>query len=184
MVEKGISQWSEGSSKFIFNSVRSPDGALGFFMLLPKNPLKTYNSSKILNLLNFKCPLSKIINSSDRARLQDKFEDYTEELLKKIGDLRKSSGENISDYDFEINKTTIEVKSDKWMFTGNISLELLRDYKFDYDRNAGSIIKTKADYWQVYFYNSSSDQVESILFETSILKNHVDKILKKIDKEI
>ena len=53
MVEKGISQWSEGSSKFIFNSVRSPDGALGFFMLLPKNPLKTYNSSKILNLYDY-----------------------------------------------------------------------------------------------------------------------------------
>ena len=72
---------------------------------------------------------------------------------------------------------TIEVKSDQWKYTGNIALELLRDYNDSYERNIGSIIKTKADFWQEYYYDRKKDEVSSEMFYVKDLKDEVSKIL-------
>jgi hypothetical protein len=179
----------------MFNRYRSPDGALGFFVLCKKNKflikksinlstdlfnkkLESSNTKKLISLLEFDCKLSDIKNiNTSSNRIQDKFEDYTEKILKKDSETLHSNKEEMNDYDFKWNNITIEVKSDQWKYTGNIALELLRDYNDSYERNIGSIIKTKADFWQEYYYDRKKDEVSSEMFYVKDLKDEVSKIL-------
>ena len=195
MIKNSIYDLRYKDTRFMFNRYRSPDGALGFFVLCKKNKflikksinlstdlfnkkLESSNTKKLISLLEFDCKLSDIENiNTSSNRIQDKFEDYTEKILKKDSETLHSNKEEMNDYDFKWNNITIEVKSDQWKYTGNIALELLRDYNDSYERNIGSIIKTKADFWQEYYYDRKKDEVSSEMFYVKDLKDEVSKIL-------
>lgn len=184
----------------LFNEVPSPDGALGMFLLLKKsrffidksklNPLE----KRVLEVLTFEDSLKKIREETISLRLQDKFEEFTEKILRKEfgSKVSKVNQEHMNEYDFKIENVTlcvtVEVKSDKWKYTGNISLELLRDYKRNYERNIGSILKTEATFWQVYYYDEKNDEVSSEMFLVSQLKKETYNVLsglkQKFDLEV
>jgi len=180
--------------RILFNRTPSPDGARGMFLLLRKNRFSIDKNKlndlekQVLDVLTFDTKLSKIREETSSSRLQDKFEEYTEKILrKKFGDkVSKVDQRHMNEYDFKIDNiavcVTIEVKSDKWKYTGNISLELLRNYLGNYDRNIGSIIKTEATFWQVYYYDERRDEVSSEIFLTSQLKEETFKVLFKLAK--
>ena len=176
--------------RILFNSTPSPDGALGMFLLLrkerfsiDKNKLNDLEK-QVLDILTFDTELSKIKEETSPQRLQDKFEEYTEKILRGEfnNKVSKVNQKYMNDYDFKIDNITVEVKSDKWKYTGNVSLELLRDYNKDYDRNIGSIIKTKATFWQVYYYDKKKKEVSSEVFLTSQLKEETYKVLSNLEK--
>ena len=176
--------------RILFNSTPSPDGACGMFLLLRKerffidrNKLKDLER-QVLDILTFDTELSKIEEETSSLRLQDRFEEYTEKILREEFGNKVSKVDQIhmNDYDFKIDSITVEVKSDKWKYTGNISLELLRDYNKDYDRNMGSIIKTEATFWQVYYYDEWKKEVSSEVFLTSQLKEETYKVLSNLEK--
>ena len=174
----------EGLIKIRLNTYNSPDGAKGMFLLAPKGWLEPPNLKSISKALLYKGDLNTIqhyINSNqkeflkiyqNRDRLQEQLEFLTKKILQsKDIDIRypDSKNYNINDYDFLINsKIALEVKSDKYYNTGNISLELLREYNIkDCSKNLnnlGSILKNKADIWQEYFYNKS----DNFTFETFV----------------
>ena len=171
--------------RILFNSIPSPDGALGMFLLLrkerffiDKNKLSDLEN-QVFDILTFDTKLSKITQETSSLRLQDKFEEYTKKILSKKFANKVSNVDQIqmNEYDFKIDNITVEVKSDKWKYTGNISLELLRDYNKNYERNIGSIIKTKATFWQIYYYDKRKDEVSSEIFLTSKLKEETYKVL-------
>ena len=176
--------------RILFNSNPSPDGALGMFLLLrkerfsiDKNKLNDLEK-QVLDILTFDTELSKIKEETSPQRLQDKFEEYTEKILRGEfnNKVSKVNQKYMNDYDFKIDNITVEVKSDKWKYTGNVSLELLRDYNKDYDRNIGSIIKTKATFWQIYYYDERKDEVSSEVFLTSQLKEETYKVLSNLEE--
>ena len=90
----------------------------------------------------------------------------------------------MDEYDFEVYSVRIEVKSDKWMYTGNVSLELLRDYRRYHLENVGSVIKTKSTFWQIYYYDSDRDLVLSEIYITSQLQNKTAEFLVSLSKSL
>jgi hypothetical protein len=115
-----------------------------------------------------------------QANIQHAFEKFTERLLGDLGltqslTYERPSLQQISDFDFLIRRgkesVSLEVKSDKFRSTGNISLELMRDYRrsFDDPLNTGSLLKTRADLWQVYFYDTEEKKFDSRVFRVQNL---------------
>jgi hypothetical protein len=179
--------------RILFNENESPDKAKGMFLLLPRNLLKMKVPGKFYFLVY--CgddrDIKDVINSNNkefesmysekRRRLQEKFEFFTYKRLceyfpNKIYQTPYKCNNikyDINDCDFIINcEKGIEVKSDQFWYTGNISLELLRDYRVDNcdtnKSNIGSILKTKADIWQEYFYCKNNKDNEKYIFITEI----------------
>jgi len=153
------------------NTYESNDGAKGMFLLLKRDYLKRKNDylTKLLTYCGDDRDLNEVIEKNedkfiemykDRCKfLQEKLEFFTYKKLSSKYNVKKTPCFNftINDFDFLLNRNlSIEVKSDKFWFTGNISLELLREQDItnckDYIANAGSILKTKADIWQEYYY--------------------------------
>jgi hypothetical protein len=181
--------------RILFNRTHSPNGALGMFLLLNKSRFSINESNlnalekDVLEVLTFNKNLKDIESVTKPLRIQDKFEEYTEIILtKKFGKdkISRVNQEDMNKYDFIIKDknlcVTIEVKSDKWKYTGNISLELLRDYRMDYERNIGSILKTEATFWQVYYYDSETGEVSSEMFLVSQLKSETYKVLSELKR--
>lgn len=202
LIKENIYDLRYKNARFMFNRYRSPDGALGFFVLCKKDKflikkshnlakdlynkkLESINIKRLITLLEFDCKLSDIENINTLSnRIQDKFEDCTEKILKKHSETFHSDREEMNDYDFKWNNILIEVKSDQWKYTGNIALELLRDYNENYERNIGSIIKTKADFWQEYYYDRKNNEVSSELFYVKDLRNEVSRLLNDINLKL
>ena len=182
--------------RILFNRTPSPDGTLGMFLLLRRSRFsidKTKLNSlekRVLKALIFDCDLEKVRNETRSSRLQDKFEEFTQAILKKeFGrNVLRVDRKHMSEYDFKIEYksscVTVEVKSDRWKHTGNISLELLRDYRRDYKQNIGSILKTEATFWQVYYYDKRSGDVSSELFLVSQLKCETYKVLDDLNRKL
>jgi len=182
--------------RILFNKYPSPDGTLGIFLLLKKDRFSIDSSilnpleKRITEILIFEESLEKIKNETNSSRLQDKFEEFTEKILRKEfgSKVRNVDREHMNEYDFKIENATlsvtVEVKSDKWKSTGNISLELLRDYRKRNDENIGSILKTEATFWQVYYYDEKKDEVSSEMFLVSQLKYETCKVLLKLKRKL
>lgn len=165
------------------NTFPSPDGAKGMFLLVRRNLVRRIPQTNLEKLLKFRGNCDEIerkINANkkqfnqmypkDRRRLQEKFEFYTYKLLEE-SEYRPQSPSNINEYDFLItNDIAIEVKSDQWINTGNVSLELLRNYSVSNCNNnisnIGSVLKSTADYWQEYFYEKNGNGCNR--FETEV----------------
>ena len=178
------------------NKYSSPDGAMGMFLLLRRDNLALNPSNDLENLLTFSgicSEIEKIVRNNrnefinmygNRTRLQEKFEFFTYKKLQEKG-FGPIQPEDINDYDFLTNQElAIEVKSDRWINTGNVSLELLRDYRIDncqeYIENIGSVLKSKADYWQEYFYQKTDDgcsRFESEVYKLEDLQVRVNEII-------
>jgi len=180
----------------MFNTTPSPDGAMGMFLLLERKKLSLTPNDPIEELLIFKTNISHIEEEikkkqqtfsnmyGQRQRLQEYFEFYTYLILESCN-LNPTPPVNINDYDFLINingnNIAIEVKSDKWIETGNLALELLRNYEVEdcknNIKNMGSILKSKADYWQEYFYNEKTREVETEIYKLTVLQFHTKKTI-------
>ena len=181
----------------MLNDTTSPDGAKGMFLLLPRNWVIYHpHPQDILNHLIYNGYLNiieaMVINNQEefnnmypdnRQRIQEQFEFYTYQILKNNGisvncvkecDNVQENG-CINEFDFIVNcQYGLEVKSDRYMRTGNLSLELLRDYRVECQNNIsniGSILKTKADFWQEYFYDRREQIFATELYSTEILQN-------------
>ena len=197
VLELRVNYLNENRTIYIrLNTFPSPDGALGMFLLLPRNWV-SYRPipNDILNYLIFKGNLEEIENIfhdnenifnlmySQRDRLQEKFEFYTYVRLKNnnipINCVKNCEtpqyNECINEFDFIFNcHYGIEIKSDKWIQTGNLSLELLRNYNVENciqnTTNIGSILKTKADFWQEYFYNEYTGDFLTEIYSVQTLQ--------------
>lgn len=187
--------------KILFNNTKSPNGACGMFLLLKKarfsidEKLLNNLERQVLEVLKFNKAYKEIENatkSSKISRLQDRFEEYTEIILKNTNNkVSRVDQQHMNEYDFKVKNltlcVTVEVKSDKWKHTGNISLELLRDYEKDYERNIGSILKTEATFWQVYYYDSKdyyNKEVSSEMFLVSQLKEKTYEVLEQLGQKL
>ena len=95
MIRRNLKYYNFKSSRFVFNQFPSPDGAVGFFLLCKKRDLQIdkksfikdlrYNNIiELIDLLSFDCQFSAINNLVSSNRLQEKFEDHTFKLLKKV----------------------------------------------------------------------------------------------------
>lgn len=170
-----------------FNTSASPDGAKGMFLLVRKNLVIHKPKTDLEKLLVFNGNCNEIeikINqniaqfnemySSGRRRLQEKFEFYTYKRLEEKGyDLKLPR--DINEYDFLINNNiAVEIKTDQWISTGNVSLELLRNHDISNCKNTieniGSILKSTADYWQEYFYNKTENKIGCSEFKSELYK--------------
>lgn len=191
MINKKIFKLNFGKDySIVINKTYSPDGVKGMFLLVNKNLINNkkeiiINKKNIYKILTFETTLDNIKDLSNN-KLQENFEDFTFNLLSKEFPqlIEKTKKETMNEYDFKINNFKIEVKSDKWKYTGNISLELIRDYNANHKANIGSILKTNSDIWQIYYYDLSDNCVKSEIYETRLLANEVENIFNKIFKNI
>ncbi len=194
LVENELTSLNYGRNNCCFYAVRlnttpSPDGAMGMFLLLRRNLVIHQPVNLLENDLVYKGKCKEIEDTvdknkekffdlfpQDRRRLQEKFEFYTYNRLINKGYKVKHVQENINDYDLVIDDNlAIEIKSDRWITTGNISLELLRNYKIDDCdtnlENIGSILKSRAHLWQEYFYvRDRNDYSRCFKYVTEIYK--------------
>lgn len=188
MLKNNKDEFTHNNGRIIFNKYHSPDGALGMFLLLKKSIFKLGAMSdlerEVVDLLTFSTSLENITNNTASVRLQDKFEDYTEILLrnKYNENVKKTDHLHINEYDFEILSIKIETKSDKWKNTGNISLELLRNYLQSHPENIGSILKTRCTFWQIYYYDLSTGDVVSSMYQTAQLQKETSNYLLELSK--
>ncbi len=157
------------------NEEKSELNAKGMFLVMPREwfdlthqtrPLNDFQRRVISVLTKKRGDLCEINCSTDLRR--ENFEVYTANVLREAGfdvvparaGIDEISGEYEQNwYDFTVmdksssKKLTLEVKSDKNYHTGNVAVELLRDFDLDYERNVGSLSKTRADLWVVYFFD-------------------------------
>lgn len=190
MIKNGKEDFRFDNGRILFNKTPSPDGAMGMFLLLKKSEFSIGDLSKrekeIMMILTFRSTLSEIKSKTGEGRIQDRFEEYTEQILNKKfpGEVKRTDRLHMDEYDFEVYPVRIEVKSDKWMYTGNVSLELLRDYRRYHLENVGSVIKTKSTFWQIYYYDSDGDLVLSEIYITSQLQNKTAEFLVSLSKSL
>jgi len=168
--------------RILRNKTRSPHGALGAFILLKKDRFKNifFPNDEVKTLLNkfkkvvdkqsFKIPTDsekrkQLFEHMGVRNIQEFFEKLTRIILENMGVyLQKACLEHENAYDFILHLSEsnilVDVKSDKWPYTGNISLEIIRDcggVKVKREQsNIGSIIKTRSDYWLVFYYDDVS----------------------------
>lgn len=181
------------------NTTPSPDGVYGMFLLLKRERFRLRNpvndADEIILRLSggyeFKS-LESVVRENQaeflkmfpegRRRIQEKIEFFIYIKMRELGlDPLPASREEQDYYDYITSYGfTIEVKSDRYRHTGNISLELLRDHRIPdcvkAFRNIGSILKTKADYWVECLYNTTTIEVE--VYRAKILQ---EKTLAIID---
>ncbi len=198
--------------RILLNQTPSPDGARGVFLLLPQdwvweeptqNPtnleerlrrLLYLKNQDLTEILEIKRTLEELARKGDilrrEANIQHAFERHTERWLDRL-DLfyTRPSREEMSNFDFLIQSGNeslcLEVKSDRHRYTGNISLELIRDYKRDFTSplNAGSLVKTQASLWQVYYYDCEQRQFDAKVFRVPKLLERASHVLKHIWKQ-
>ncbi|GLV49150.1 hypothetical protein TJA_22520 [Thermus sp. LT1-2-5] len=145
-------------------------------------------------VLSIKRTLEKLAREGNidhrEANIQHAFERYTERWLKESGlsYTRPSPGEK-SDFDFRVQNgretVCLEVKSDRYWYTGNISLELIRDYRSSFidPLNAGSLVKTQAHLWQVYYYDDQQGKFDAKVFRVSKLLEKASYVLEHLGKQ-
>lgn len=179
--------YNEG--KIIFNKTPSPDGAYGMFLLLKKNNFDltnlTPNQKEISDLLTFSCTFKEEFFTDKSIRIQDKFENFSgSKLKKKFSPVEKVDAVHMNEYDWKVGDIKIEVKSDCWMHTGNISLELLRDHNKYNPENIGSILKTDSTFWQVFYYDKDILKGSSEIYLESQLKNKTAEYLESLKNHL
>lgn len=219
MEEKRMSAVPEsGVPRVLRNWKKSSHGAQGLFLLLAKKEIPFFESpspfwERVISCLKVeeKNPDILKLTDSEQGKLQEAFEEKTYNLLIKEGFhvirtcsttcLRESQEclKHANAYDFLIigldeegargEAVLVEVKSDRNMGTGNIALELLRDFRpgsygVDDERNRGSLIKTGATFWQVYYYDRSTRHIKAEVFSVLGLKERARSALLKIVESI
>ncbi len=191
--------------RIIINQTESPDGAEGAFLLLKKERFNwgKYCGDEVKSLLtHLHQKEKKFFNVPNNERIQDFFENFAyDRLIKILGEenVKRVCREHMNKYDFIVflknRNILLEIKSDKWPNTGNVALEIIREcrkYKNNIEEmetnkfNVGSIIKTRADYWIVYYYDYKNynyfshiywiPEVKKIFFD--ILINSYKKLFK------
>lgn len=210
MEEKGEFAFPEsGVPRVLRNRDTSPHGAKGLFLLLAKAEIPFPESlppfwERVVSCLKVE---EKDPHIFTQRRLQETFEEKTYKLMVEKGfrvirtcstTCLKESQEclkHANAYDFLIigsdeegaqgEALLVEVKSDRNMHTGNIALELLRDFRprshgVDDERNHGSLIKTGATFWQVYYYDKRSGHIKAEVFSVPKLKERAHSALLKI----
>jgi hypothetical protein len=159
------------------NKEKSELNAKGMFLVMPRKwfdlthqtGLLTDFQRRVVSVLTKKRGNLCEINRPTDLRRED-FEVYTSNVLRGAGFdvvparacIDEVPGEYEQNwYDFTVvdkpssKKLTLEVKSDRNYHTGNVAVELLRDFDLDYERNVGSLSKTRADLWVVYFFDEN-----------------------------
>lgn len=190
LIKEGYNDYIFKKGRILFNKVPSPDGAKGMFLLLEKSEFNLNGlneiQKQISDILTFQTTLSEIKSKTKDNRLQDQFEEYTEKILNQVfpGQVKRADVLRMNEYDFEIKSVKIEVKSDKWKYTGNVSLELLREYADSHPENVGSIIKTKCTFWQIYYYHLQDGTVSSEIYLTSQLQDKTSEFLVSLNEKL
>lgn len=189
--------------RIVINTSPSPDGAMGAFLLLKKHRFLSYKYCGSLKGLS----LMKKILAKDKqdgpglhehhvyTRIQDYFETRFKEVATSIGlKVVGVCSEHMNEYDFIVysgesefeESVLVEVKSDAYMNTGNISLELVRDMnKGKQLTNIGSIFKTRADYWYVYYYDRKNPYLSfyPLFYPVCLLKSGAYEVLEMVFHE-
>jgi hypothetical protein len=188
------------------NTTSSPDGAMGYFLLVKREDHKIkFNhfmhsiENTLLNVLSIRSPnleeIEALMNKPEfskeygkRKYIQNAFEYYTKILFMgqniKIEKAKEMEQQNY--YDFLVfidgKEYGIEIKSDKWIHTGNLSLELIRDYRKDCDNitNVGSVLKSKADFWIEYYYDQKKGKIEIEVYKLKDLQTTVERFMEII----
>jgi len=175
--------------KIFFNSTESPIfHTKGMLLLLHKKRFNlndiTGLEKDIAHLLTFECNLKK--EFFDIKKIQEKFQDYTGTQLraKYANRVVEVDIKHMNEYDWKVDNIQIEVKTDCWMNTGNISLELLRDYNDKRPTNIGSVLKTKSVFWQDYFYDKRTLKCSSEVYLAKQLQDETDKALEIVKNRL
>lgn len=193
------------NERIILNTTESPNRAKGAFILLKKHRFRyphKYLFNPYINLLtkfrekDLQTPIN--LAQSD-TRIQDYFErrflNAIEGFLRenKIDiKVKKVCNDHMNEYDVimfgSYGTFTIEIKSDVNPGTGNVSLEIMRDIKAASEErakefNIGSIIKTGADVWYIYYYENTKEGytlADIEIFYTPQMKAHVFSLFKQM----
>jgi len=186
------------------NKEKSELNAKGMFLVMPRKwfnlthqtGLLTDFQRRIISFLTKKRGNLCEINCSTDLRRED-FEVYTSNVLRGAGfdvvparaGIDEVSGEYEQNwYDFTVvdisssKKLTLEVKSDRNYHTGNVAVELLRDFDLDYERNVGSLSKTRADLWVVYFFDKERCLFDAEVYLRKQLQEKAIQCMKKIQE--
>jgi len=177
--------------RILFNNDFSPIyRTKGMFLVLHKERFNldgiTSFEKEVADILNFKYKLKEEFFDIRVKPIQHKFQNYTgSKLFSKYGNrLKKVQYENMSDYDWKVDNLRIEVKSDRNLCTGNIALELIRDYKDNNETNIGSVLKTKSTFWQEYFFDKKSLIGSSEVYLAKQLQDETDKALEVVKNQL
>ncbi len=195
----------DGSKVWVqVNEEKSELNAKGMFLVMPRKwfdfthqtGLLTDFQRRVVSVLTKKRGNLCEINCSTDLRRED-FEVYTSNVLRGAGfdvvparaGIDEVSGEYEQNwYDFTVvdksssKKLTLEVKSDKNYHTGNVAVELLRDFDLDYERNVGSLSKTRADLWVVYFFDKERCLFDAEVYLRKQLQEKAIQCMKKIQE--
>jgi hypothetical protein len=197
--EDGSRVWVQANKK------KSELNAKGMFLVMPRKwfdlthqtGLLTDFQRRVVSVLTKKRGNLCEINCPTDLRRED-FEVYTSDVLKEAGfdvvqaraGIDEVSGEYEQNwYDFTVadkssssEKLTLEVKSDKNYRTGNVAVELLRDFDLNYERNVGSLSKTRADLWVVYFFDENQCLFDAEVYLRKQLQEKAIQCMKKIQE--
>lgn len=200
---KGYIDDAQERERIIINQTLSPDGARGAFLLLKRSRFEpvVFESEQIEK------ELGKLIEENDNfqfsnesgLRIQDFFEEETfRKLIQIFGEknVKKACSSHMNEYDFIIFcdnfNFLLEVKSDRWVNTGNISLEIIRDiekYKGNYTKmcrdkfNIGSIIKTRANYWLIFYYDIKKKIYYTKIYQVFQIKKFVYNLIERLHQK-
>jgi hypothetical protein len=193
----------DGSTVRVYvNKEKSELNAKGMFLVMPRKwfdlthqtGLLTVFQRRVVRVLTKRGGDLCDITHPTHLRRED-FEVYTSDVLRGAGfdvvparaGIDEVSGEYEQNwYDFTVvdksssEKLTLEVKSDKNYRTGNVAVELLRDFDSDYERNVGSLSKTRADLWVVYFFDKEQCLFDAEVYLRKQLQEKAIQCMKKI----
>jgi hypothetical protein len=187
------------------NEEKSELNAKGMFLVMPRKWFDLTHQTGLLNdserqvvsvLTKRGGDLCDITNPTHLRR--EDFEVYTSNVLQSAGfnvvparaGIDEVSGEYEQNwYDFTVvdkssssEKLTLEVKSDRNYHSGNVAVELLRDFDSDYERNVGSLSKTRADLWVVYFFDKKQCLFDAEVYLCKQLQEKAIQCMKKIQE--